>query len=40
MCEKCAEIDHKIAHYLELKMLVGDQQAQEGIAALIAELDG
>ena len=40
LINKRDEIDRKIAHYLELKILVGDQQAQHGIASLIEELRG
>jgi hypothetical protein len=35
MCEKCDEVDRKIAHYRELASRVLDQQTQDGIAELI-----
>ena len=35
MCEKCAEIDEKIAQYRALSDRVTDQLTQSGIALLI-----
>ncbi len=37
MCDKCDEIDRKIAHFRDLAVRIMDQQTQDGIAALIAE---
>jgi hypothetical protein len=35
MCEKCAELDEKIARYKTLSTRVTDQLTQSGIALLI-----
>ena len=40
MCEKCDEIDQRIAHYRELAKRVIDQQTLDGIARLIAGMTG
>jgi hypothetical protein len=38
MCEKCKEIDGKIAHYRGLTRLITDQQTLQGIAQLIEKM--
>ena len=37
MCDKCSEIDRKIAHFKDLAVRILDPQTLDGIAALIAE---
>jgi hypothetical protein len=37
MCDKCDEIDRKIAHFKDLAGRIFDQQTLNAIAALIAE---
>jgi hypothetical protein len=39
MCDKCVEIDKKIAQFRELARRIRDQQTLDGIAALITELE-
>ena len=38
MCEKCDEIDRKIAHYRGVMRLITDQQTLDGIAQLIEKM--
>lgn len=38
MCEKCVELEAKIAHYRQLAGSVADRRALDGIDALIASL--
>lgn len=38
MCEKCDELDNKIAHYRRLAGQITDKQTLDGIAGLIAEM--
>jgi hypothetical protein len=38
MCEKCVELDGKIARYKELKMRITDQLTVDGIALLIQKM--
>jgi hypothetical protein len=38
MCEKCANIDRKIAHYRGLTVAIGDRLTVDRINALIEEL--
>jgi hypothetical protein len=38
MCEKCDEVDAKIAHYKAISYHVGDQITRDGIADLINRL--
>ena len=38
MCEKCTELDSKIAHYKTMQFRVTDKIVLAGIAELIAEL--
>ena len=40
MCGKCKDIDNRIAHFGELSKRVFDKQTLDGIAAVIAELEG
>lgn len=37
MCDKCDEIDRKIAHFKDLAARILDPQTRDGIAELIAE---
>jgi hypothetical protein len=39
MCEKCIEIDGKIAHYNKLSSLIADQQTLDAIKLLIARME-
>jgi hypothetical protein len=39
MCEKCKQLDERIARYRDLSHRVTDQQTLEGIKRLIADLD-
>jgi hypothetical protein len=38
MCEKCDELDRKIAHYQRLAGRIIDQQTQNGIAELLEKM--
>jgi hypothetical protein len=38
MCEKCVEIDEKIAHYLRLSSRLTDQPTVDGINDLIERM--
>jgi hypothetical protein len=38
MCEKCDELDRKIAHYRDMAVRITDQQTLDGIASLIEDL--
>jgi len=38
MCEKCQQIDSKIAHYRQIAVYITDQQTLDGIAALIKQM--
>jgi hypothetical protein len=38
MCEKCTELDFKIAHYSQMTTRLADQLTLDGIAALIKDL--
>ncbi|WP_199805206.1 hypothetical protein [Bradyrhizobium pachyrhizi] len=40
MCEKCVELDKKIKHYKAIRSRVTDQMTLEGIAKLLADLQG
>jgi hypothetical protein len=37
VCEKCDELDSKIAHYRQMAVNITDQQTLDGIASLIKE---
>ena len=39
MCEKCKEIDERIAHYLRIMKHITDQQFSDRAKALIAKLE-
>ena len=39
MCEKCTELDDKIAHYKRISSHVTDQLTSDGIADLIKKLE-
>jgi hypothetical protein len=39
MCEKCVEIDEKIAHYRRLAASITDQLTIDGIGQLIRDLE-
>ena len=38
MCEKCAELDSKIAHYRRVALNFADQRTLEGIELLIQKI--
>jgi hypothetical protein len=38
MCDKCSELDKKIAHYRQMLLSIGDQITVERIEVLIADL--
>ena len=38
MCEKCVELDKKIAHYRRLSLIIIDQQTIDGINKLIEKM--
>jgi hypothetical protein len=38
MCDKCSELDRKIAHYRRLAFRISDKQTQDGIAELIKQV--
>jgi hypothetical protein len=38
MCDKCSELDRKIAHYQRLAFQISDKQTQDGIAELIKQM--
>lgn len=38
MCEKCKELDDKIAHYSRMAGHITDQQTLDGIAAMIKQM--
>ena len=38
MCDKCDEIDRKIAHYKQLASQISDQQTLSGIGELIEKM--
>lgn len=40
MCEKCIELDRRIARYTQLSAKVTDEMALDGIAKLLADLQG
>ncbi|ERF86146.1 hypothetical protein JQ559_02515 [Bradyrhizobium viridifuturi] len=40
MCEQCIELDKRIAHYTELAVRVTDERTLDGIARLLADLQG
>jgi hypothetical protein len=37
MCDKCTELNNKIAHYSRLSMMVLDENALDGIRFLVAK---
>ena len=37
MCDKCAKLDKKIAHYRDMALRITDQQILDGIAGLIKQ---
>ena len=37
MCEKCSELESKVAHYREMATRIQDQLTLDGITRLIAE---
>jgi hypothetical protein len=37
MCEKCTELESKVAHYREMATRIQDELTLEGITRLIAE---
>ena len=39
MCDKCVEIDKKIAHYRRFQRAIDDRQVIYGAEKLIAELE-
>jgi hypothetical protein len=39
MCEKCVELDKKLAHYRQLAAWVVDQQALSGIRLIITKYE-
>jgi hypothetical protein len=39
MCDKCVELDKKIAHYRKLALAISDRLTVEGIADLIKEME-
>jgi hypothetical protein len=39
MCDKCVEIDGKIAHYRKLTSVISDRLTIEGIADRIKEME-
>lgn len=39
MCDKCNELDKKIAHYSKLSASITDQLTVERLLALIAEME-
>jgi hypothetical protein len=39
MCNKCDQVDEKIAHYLRLRGQINDQQMIEAIDQLLAKLE-
>jgi hypothetical protein len=39
MCEKCVEIDRRIAHLKDMASSIFDQQMLDGIDSLVAELE-
>jgi hypothetical protein len=38
MCEKCAELDFKIANYRRMSVVVTDQLARDAITGLIEQM--
>ena len=38
MCDKCTELDEKIAHYRQLAVRIADKQTLDGIASLIKDM--
>jgi hypothetical protein len=38
MCNKCAELDRKIAHYKQMAFRITDEQTLDGIAGLIKQM--
>ena len=38
MCEKCAELDSKIAHYRQIALNFADQRTLDGIEVLIKKI--
>ena len=38
MCERCIELDRKIAHYRAILSRIRDQAVVDGVSKLIAEL--
>ena len=38
MCDKCSELDRKIAHYKYLALQIGDLQTRDGIEKLIEQM--
>ena len=38
MCDRCAKLDQKIAHYREMALRITDQQTLDGIAGLVKQM--